>query len=114
MLDADSVVVVSEHREGVGVRLRVRTRIFGIPAFAETLEVIAWDPPNRLVIAHGRPVAGAGSWELTGSPAGCVFTWTEDVKLRVPVVGGLAARIYAPVLRWLIGRAMRGLRSTID
>jgi hypothetical protein len=38
MLDADSVTVVSEQREGVGVRLAVRTRILGIPAFTEPME----------------------------------------------------------------------------
>ena len=35
MLDADSVRVVSGHREGVGVHLAVRTRLFGVPAFTE-------------------------------------------------------------------------------
>jgi hypothetical protein len=29
----------------------------------------------------------------------------------VPVVGGLAATLYRPVMRVLMGRAMQGLRS---
>ncbi|MEX0651468.1 MAG: hypothetical protein WD186_05515, partial [Actinomycetota bacterium] len=40
MLDADSVTVVSDEREGVGVRLAVRTRLFGIAAFTEPMEVV--------------------------------------------------------------------------
>ena len=44
MLDADRVEVVSAHREGVGVRLAVRTRILRLPAFTEPMEVIGWEP----------------------------------------------------------------------
>ena len=41
------------------------------------------------------------------------ITWAEDVELRVPVVGALAAAAYAPVMRVLIGRAQRQLRRLI-
>jgi hypothetical protein len=44
---------------------------------------------------------------------GTRFTWIEDVELRVPVVGALAAAVYAPVMRVLIGRAQRQLRRLI-
>ncbi len=66
MLDADEVVVRSDIREGVGVRLRVRTRVFQVPAFVEPMEVTAWDPPRSLTIAHGGPVRGRGTW-LSGA-----------------------------------------------
>jgi carbon monoxide dehydrogenase subunit G len=113
MLDADEIVVRSEQRDGVGVRLDVRTRLFQIPAFTEPMEVTAWDPPRSLAIAHGGLVAGHGSWALAPVDGGTRFTWTEDVELRVPVVGGLAAGIYAPVMRVLMGRAQVGLRRLI-
>ena len=113
MLDADQIVVRSEQRSGVGVRLDVRTRLFQIPAFIEPMEVTAWDPPRSLAIAHGRPVAGLGSWVLTPIEGGTRFVWTEEVELRVPVVGGLAAGIYAPVMRVLMRRAQAGLRRLI-
>ena len=113
MLDADEVVVRSSHREGVGVRLDVRTRLLQIPAFVEPMEVVAWDPPRSLSIAHGGAVAGRGTWTLAPAGAGTRFTWTEDVELAIPVVGALAAAIYAPVMRVLLGRAQRGLRTLI-
>ena len=59
MLDADRVDVVSAHREGVGVRLAVKTRLFGVPAFTEPMEVTVWEPPRRLQIRHGSVVSGA-------------------------------------------------------
>lgn len=113
MLDADAVTVVSEQREGVGVRLEVRTRIAGWPAFTEPMEVVGWDPPHRLEIRHGSLVAGTGIWTLDPVVGGTRFTWSEDVRLAVPVVGGLAARAYAPVMRMLMRRAMAGLRAHI-
>jgi hypothetical protein len=111
MLDADSVTVVSEQREGVGVRLAVRTRIFGIPAFTEPMEVTGWDAPRRLDIRHGSLVAGDGTWMLEPVEGGTRFTWREDIRLAAPGVGGLAATLYRPVMRVLMGRAMLGLRA---
>ena len=113
MLDADRVEVVSAHREGVGVRLAVKTRIAGIPAFTEPMEVTGWDPPRRLDIRHGSLVAGEGSWELVPGSEGTTFVWTEEIRLAVPVVGELAARLYRPVMRMLMGRAMEGLRRYV-
>lgn len=113
MLDADRVEVVSAHREGVGVRLAVRTRILGLPAFTEPMEVIGWEPPRRLVLRHGALIVGEGTWTLTPDPGRTRFVWTEDVRLRVPVVGEAAARLYAPVLRRLMRRAAAGLRGTV-
>jgi hypothetical protein len=113
MLDADRVEVVSREREGVGVRLAVRTRVFGLPAFVEPIEVTGWEPTTELRIRHGGAVRGSGSWRLAPIPEGTRFTWTEDVALALPVIGGLAGRLYAPVLRVLMGRAMAGLRASI-
>jgi hypothetical protein len=114
MLDADEIVVQSPQREGVGVRLDVRTRLFQIPAFTDAMEVTAWDPPHRLEIAHGRPVRGRGTWTLEAIPAtGTRFAWTEEVVLAVPWLGRLAAAVYAPVMRVLMGRAQRGLKTLI-
>ena len=63
--------------------------------------MIGWEPPRRLVLRHGGLVAGEGTWTLTPEPGGTRFVWTEDVRLRVPVVGEAAAsavRAGAPVV----------------
>ena len=113
MLDADRVEVVSARHEGVGVMLVVKTRIAGIPTFTEPMEVTRWDPPHRLDIRHGSLVAGDGSWTLEPVVGGTSFVWIEDIRLAVPVVGELAAELYRPVMRILMGRAMRGLRRYV-
>jgi len=113
MLDADRVTVRSSIREGVGVRLAVHTRIAGVPAFVEPMFVVGWDPPHRLTLRHGGAVVGTGTWRLEAIDSGTRFTWTEDIRLRVPGVGALAARAYAPVMRRLMGRAGVRLREHI-
>ena len=112
MLDADRVRVVSEEREGVGVRLEVRTRLFGIGSFTEPILVTGWDPPRRLDIRHGRLVEGHGSWTLDPVDGGTRFTWREDVRLALPsFVGELAVGAYGPIVRASMDRAMRGFRA---
>jgi len=113
MLDADRVDVRSDQRAGVGVRVDVHTRLFQVPAFTETLEVVAWEPPARLEIVHGPPVRGRGTWTLEPTLGGTRFTWVEDFELGVPIVGELAAVVYAPVVRWLIGRSQRALKALL-
>jgi polyketide cyclase/dehydrase/lipid transport protein len=113
ILDAERVDVVSSEREGVGVRLAVKTRLFGIAAFTEPMEVTGWDPPRRLEIRHGSLVAGTGVWDLVHLEGGTGFRWSEDIRLRAPLVGELAARLYRPVMSALMGRAQRSLRRHI-
>jgi hypothetical protein len=113
MVDADRVDVVSLQRDGVGVRLAVKTRILGIPAFTEPMEVTAWDPPHRLAIRHGSAVVGTGTWDLTSVDGGTLFVWSEDIRLRIPIVGELAARFYRPIMRWLMSHSQQGLRRYV-
>ena len=113
MKDADRVEVLSRHREGLGVRLAVRTRVFNIPAFTEELEVTGWEPPERLEITHRSFLRGRGVWTFEAVAAGTTFTWLEDVALPVPVLGELALLAYRPFLRRLMRGAVDGLRRYV-
>lgn len=111
MRDADRVEVRSAEREGAGVRLSVRTRVLGIPLFTEALEVSIWDPPRRLVVAHRSFVRGVGVWALEPANPGTRFTWIEDLRLGIPVLGELVLRVYRPFMRRLMRGALRDLRA---
>jgi hypothetical protein len=113
MLDADAVEVTSEAREGIGVTLAVRTRLLQVPAFTDTIEVVAWEPPTELVIAHGPPIRGRGIWAFVEHDGATTFTWTEEVELAGSALGGIVAACYAPVLGVLMRRSLRGLRGSI-
>ena len=113
MRDADRVDVLSPHREGTGVLVGVRTRVFNIPAFTERLEVVAWEPPRRLLMAHRSAIHGTGEWLLDPFIGGTRFTWIEDVTLPLGVLGRAALGVYRPFMRHLMGGAMADLRRSL-
>lgn len=110
MRDADRVRVLPGPREGVGTRLAVRTRVLGLPALTDVLEVVSWDPPRRIAVAHRGPVRGLGEWDLLPVGGGTRLVWRERLELPLPLVGELALRAYRPVMGWLMRRSLAGLR----
>jgi uncharacterized protein YndB with AHSA1/START domain len=111
MSDAASVRVITSHREGPGVRVEVRTRVLGIPALTEVLEVTTWDPPRRLELAHRGFVRGAGEWTLEPDGDATRFGWTERLSLPVPVLGELVLLAYRPLMRRLMRASLRNLKG---
>jgi hypothetical protein len=110
MADADEVRVLGTARAGVGVRIAVRTRVLNVPAFTEVLEVVRWEPPRLMQIAHTGFVRGAGEWRLDALGADETrFTWTEELRLPVPVLGELVLHVYARIMRRLMARSIAGL-----
>jgi hypothetical protein len=110
MRDAGSVSILGGLREGTGVSLAVRTRVYGVPLFTERLEVVAWEPPRRLVMAHRSFIRGVGVWRLDPLPGGSLFRWIEEISLPVPVLGAIALAVYRPFMRRLMRGAVRDLR----
>ncbi len=111
--DADAVHVVSEAREGVGVRIAVKTRVLNVPLFTEVLEVVTWEPPRRLQMAHRSFVRGLGTWALEPEGDRARFTWTEELGLSIPVVGELALLVYRPFMRRLMRGGLAGLQAFV-
>lgn len=114
MRDADRVTVVSSRREGRGTRIDVRTRVLNLPVFTERLEVIEWEPPRRVVMAHRGFIGGRGEWILAPAGHGCRFRWSEDISLPVPILGELALLVYRPFMRWLMRGAAIDLREYLE
>jgi hypothetical protein len=118
MRDADRVEVLTPHRGGTGVVIGVRTRVLHVPLFTDRLEVVAWDPPRRLCLAHRGPVGGFGEWRLApvarGDERGTRFTWEESPSLAVPVLGAPALAVYRPFLRSLMRRSLEDLRRMVE
>jgi hypothetical protein len=110
MPDAASIRVLTERRVGAGVQLAVRTRILSLPLFTERLEVVAWEPPRRLVIAHRSFIHGVGVWHVDPVPGGSLFRWVEEISLPVPLLGWIALAVYRPPIRRLMRGGMRNLR----
>jgi carbon monoxide dehydrogenase subunit G len=113
MRDAVSVRVLTSAREGVGVRVAVKTRIFGIPLFTEVLDVTVWEPPERLVVRHTGVVGGTGEWRFEPEGSGTRYRWIEDLSLGIPLIGGFALLAYRPFMRWLMRHGVEDLRRSL-
>lgn len=109
--DAVSVRVLSPHREGLGVRIAVKSRVYNIPLFTEELEVTRWEPQHVLEMTHRSFVRGVGTWALAPEATGARLRWSEDLALPIPVLGELALLVYRPFLRRLMRGALRDLST---
>ena len=115
MPDALEVRVVSEQREGEGVRLECPTRAVGVTILDE-LVVTAWRPPEYLEVEHlGRVITGTAAFELETTDLGTRVRWWEDVEPPLGVAGRAVARtVVAPWLRALFRRSLRLLRARCE
>lgn len=114
MRDAAEVRILDARTAGVGTRVAVRTEILGVPAFTDMLEITLWQPPTRLEVEHRRFVAGVGEWRLEPDAGWTRFTWIEDVRLPIPLLGRAAIALYRPVMRTLMRRSMHGLQRALS
>jgi carbon monoxide dehydrogenase subunit G len=101
---------------GLGARFRVRTRVLGVPATTDEIEVTAWEPPHRLAVAHRGFVRGRGEWRLRASLDGrrTLFEWDEELTMPPPVLGELALRAYGPIQRAMLRRSIRNLARLLS
>ena len=113
MADVAWMRMIGPERE-LGARLAVRTRVLGISATTDLLQVTRWEPPRRLGVEHLGVVLGTGEWVLEPVDEGTRFTWVEEVRLPLGMLGELAIRAYGPVQRAMLRRSTRNLRAIVE
>jgi carbon monoxide dehydrogenase subunit G len=113
MPDVAWIRVVGSDRE-LGARLKVRTKVFGIPLATDEVRVTAWEPPARLAVDHVGVVMGVGEWHLEPTEAGTLFTWSEDFRMPPPLLGDIALWIYSPFQRAMLRRSIRNLKRLVE
>ena len=111
--DAVWVRLLTTERSGVGTRIEVLNRVLQVPLFTEQLEVVGWEPPRRMVIAHRSFVRGTGTWSLEPVDGSTRFTWTEELSLPIPILGEPALLVYRPFLRRLMRGSLASLQRLI-
>jgi Polyketide cyclase / dehydrase and lipid transport len=112
--DAVWVRLLTRERTGAGARVEVMNRVLHVPLFTEQLEVVGWDPPRRMVMAHRSFVRGTGTWSLEPVDGSTMFTWTEELSLPIPILGELALLVYRPFLRRLMRGSLANLQRLIS
>jgi len=93
---------------GVGGGIEAFTGV-GRLGFLDTMEITAWDPPQRCAVLHtGRVVRGTGLFEVRElGEERSVFVWSEQLELPLGVLG----RLGWPVVRPLF---LAGVRRSLD
>jgi len=81
---------------GLGVRNRIRMKMFGIPLTVMS-ETIEWEPAERMAfrsIEPGRPAIGLATHRFEACPDGTLYTWSMDF-VPTGVGGRIAAALSA-------------------
>ncbi|HVL64263.1 MAG TPA: SRPBCC family protein [Actinomycetota bacterium] len=111
MLEARDFEVVGEQREGVGVVAEATIAIGGIKT-RDRVQVTAWDPPDRLRIAHLGWVTGEGEIKLTRLGAGRTYVyWRETLHPPLGVLGAAGMTLLKPVMARVFRRDLRVLEG---
>jgi hypothetical protein len=98
----------------LGARMRVRTKVFGVPAITDVVRVTGWEPPSLVAVRHEGLVRGTGEWRLDPiAGGGTQFIWTEELRLPVPILGDVALWSYRPWQRAMFRRAIRNLARLV-
>jgi uncharacterized protein YndB with AHSA1/START domain len=111
--DAVWVRLLTPERAGVGARIEVLNRVLHVPLFTEQLEVVGWEPPRTMAMAHRSFVRGTGTWSLEPVDGSTRFTWTEELSLPIPVLGELALLVHRPFLRRQMRRSLANLQRLV-
>lgn len=96
MVDVRRLDITSEQKTGVGAVMDVTSELFGLPVVKDIMEVVVWEPPSRIVVAHRGRFTGTGDWRLKTAADGTLFTWIEELR---PPLGPLGEAAFAVVIR---------------
>ena len=112
MADAESIEFVTDQREGVGVRMNVRT-VVGPLRLTDVMTVTEWSDRSTIGVRHEGLVTGEGRFRLSPIAGGTRFTWEEELEFPLRLGGPVTAFFAKPVLRWIWRRNLRGLEARL-
>src|SRR5438445_2174139 len=111
MVDATSVVVLGDQREGIGTRVRAVTRIAGI-SITDVMTVSAWEPERRLEVLHeGRVIRGRAWFELSPQGSGTRLEWVEDIIPPLGRLGEIGGRVLRAPVELVLRRSLARLAA---
>lgn len=98
MADARRIDFRSSATSGPGTLMAVETRL-GPLRTTDLIEVVAWEPPRRMQVAHRGTVSGKGEFLLEPTASGTRVTWRESLRFPWFLGGSLGERLARPILR---------------
>ena len=98
MSDAVSILFETDQRRGVGVQMRVPTRV-GPLRVTDIMEVVEWIEQESIGVRHTGRVRGWGRFELSDHPGGSSLILTEHLKFPWYLGGAITGLFARPILR---------------
>jgi uncharacterized protein YndB with AHSA1/START domain len=99
MADAHAIEFLSPQSTGIGTLMDVETRV-GPLRTHDLIEVVSWDPPERIAVRHTGLFSGSGEFLLEpAGPDATRFIWREEIRFPWYFGGSLGAWAAGPVLR---------------
>jgi len=114
MVDATTVEIVGEQREGVGTRVRAVTRIAGVP-LKDEMTVTRWEPPHVMVVRHHRaPIRGVAWFELAEADGVTRFEWVEEIDPPLGPLGELGGLVLRRGIQRVLARSAAKLKALAE
>jgi hypothetical protein len=115
MVDLRELTITSEQRRGSGTVMRVTSDLFGRPMVKDVMEVTVWEPPRRMDVMHRGQFSGSGSFVITAADNGAIFTWSEDLRPPLGVLGeAMFALVIGPHLRRVFNRSLANVKRLAE
>ena len=110
MTDVRALRFLTPQRSGTGTTYVIDVRV-GPARVRDHIEVVTWDRPGELAIAHRiGPARGEGRFLLGDAGNGTLLEWRTRFELPWWAGGTVAERLGAPATRRLLARNLASLR----
>jgi carbon monoxide dehydrogenase subunit G len=114
MVDATTVEVVGEQRDGVGTKVRAVTRIAGIP-IEDRMRIVGWEEGRLITVRHVRwPIRGIAWFEISPSDGGTRFEWAEELDPPLGVLGEIGGRILRRPIERVLAKSAAKLKGLAE
>lgn len=115
MVDATTVEVLTDRREGIGTRVRAVTRIAGFVPLTDVMEVTRWEPGRLIQVRHERwPIKGPAWFAIYPEDDGARFEWGENLVPPLGFLGEIGARILRRPIEAVLRTSANKLRALAE
>ena len=113
-VDATTVEVVGEQREGVGTRVRAVTRI-ALMSLVDYMYVTEWEPNRLLRVRHiGWPIKGDAWFRLEPEGDGTRVDWIEDLMPPLGFLGEIGGLVLKKPIEAVLKKSLEKLRALAE
>ena len=113
MKDAECIIFESRRRRGVGVRMKVPTRV-GFLRVADVIEVDIWTEGKSIGVRHRGRIGGRGLFRLSAHSDGSVLTLTENLRFPWYMGGAVVGWFARPILRRVFRSNLIRFRDRVE